>query len=584
MADNIFNVTDALSQPSQTGYNSFQDLLARQRAQLEQTRPDVAQQMPTLGANTPGQQIYQAQQQAPADQLAGTVKTIADSIAQAQTPPDAKQGAIAKAQQQSLDMINELLSQRNPMTPKQTYGPDIGGMLGMPANSGGILGLGIQPIDVLAFAIGAGLTSRLPQDQAMAWTMKIAGLPKEFEDSQAKDAMRFIQQLQANVGLQNTTTHMGLLQQEEARAQLKQSAIDQVGALADAKQPIPATLALRAGVPPAMALGMQTGHISVQNTPSGLVGVNTASGVATPILDPSSGKQLQRQVNPNAYNDLRGTVTAPVEQGGQGLTPGTVAFQNAINQGLAAQAGVKAGATAQAQLPAKEQAADFAITRRGEVQRQNMQARYGFMADAPLTVKNAPFVFDSGGNLLPPAQVIGKKPSELPTDTVFLPNPQERGALRSAKSLLDIRNKIAADLPALLPQFSNSPVSDIFNVQGNKLVLKSKEMAGNPKLADMTARVNDFIIEAPIAMGLPGGRESDTVRSQTAKGILGGTVQGMLAGLDANIDSVNSRWKDSVGIDITKPPTAKAAPAGSTGTPPAGAVIRRFNPQTGKFE
>jgi hypothetical protein len=204
MADSIFDLQDNLSAPSQTGFDTFQQKLAADRAQLEQTRPDVAAQMPTLGAATPGQQIYQSQQQQGPEQLANTVQQMMQQFATASTP----QGAKPKDQQGVMDAAKQvLLGPTNPLEPLPTYGPQgFGEALGMPKGAGGILGTGVQPIDVLAFALGAGLTSRLPQDQAMAWTMKIAGLPRAFRDNQARAANEFIRNA---VGITNAETEQG---------------------------------------------------------------------------------------------------------------------------------------------------------------------------------------------------------------------------------------------------------------------------------------------------------------------------------------------------------------------------------------
>ena len=212
MADSIFDLYDNLSQPGQGGFDSFQQRLAAQRAQLEQTRPDVAAQMPTLGAATPGQQIYGAAQQQGSTDLASTVQSVTAPLAQSVAGPEAK----PKEQMASQQGIEQILDYLNPLKPKQTYGPNVGKSLGMGDNAGGILGLGVQPIDVLAFALGAAVTSRLPQDKAIATTMHIAGMPKAFRDSQEANARKFIDDQINAVNSQLTQGNLVQRQMENA--------------------------------------------------------------------------------------------------------------------------------------------------------------------------------------------------------------------------------------------------------------------------------------------------------------------------------------------------------------------------------
>lgn len=194
MADNSFGVTDLLSQPS----TSFYDQFLKNRQLLEQQSPAVAAQMPTLGANTPGQRMFDASQQQPAQDLASSLEQVKSVAAQNAAGPQAK----PKDAQNTYSSIDQILSYLDPLKPAQTYGPNIGKSLGMPDNAGGILGLGIQPIDVLAFALGAAATRNLPQDKAIATTMAIAGLPKAFRDNQDKSARQFLQAQQEAINSQ----------------------------------------------------------------------------------------------------------------------------------------------------------------------------------------------------------------------------------------------------------------------------------------------------------------------------------------------------------------------------------------------
>ena len=60
-------------------------------------------------------------------------------------------------------------------------------------SQGGIFGLGIEPVDVLAFAIGAYLTRNMPQDQALARTFQIAGFPRALRESRRKATLETFQ-------------------------------------------------------------------------------------------------------------------------------------------------------------------------------------------------------------------------------------------------------------------------------------------------------------------------------------------------------------------------------------------------------
>jgi len=191
---------------------SIYDILAQKRALLEQQRPDVAAQLPMIGQATPGERMYQAQQQQAPQDLASTLHQVKDMATQAATP----QGAKPKDAQAVSSSIDDVLGYLDPLKPKQSYGPNIGKSLGMGDNAGGILGLGVQPIDVLAFALGAAVTSKMPQDKALATTMMFAGLPKQFRDSQEQNARKFIDDKMAQINSQLAEANLGQRQLENA--------------------------------------------------------------------------------------------------------------------------------------------------------------------------------------------------------------------------------------------------------------------------------------------------------------------------------------------------------------------------------
>ncbi len=179
--------------------------LAERRQQWSLVNPSAAAQMPDL----PGQP--QPSQPQPLMQprggiagqegvpprpmgLAETVNTAAQALAQraaaAETPPGEKPKP--KAEQDKMSEFKALLDELNPLKPKETWGPNIGQHLGVDSKAGGILGLGITPIDVLAFAAGAAITGNLPQDRAMSATMAIAKLPSELREKQTQTIKDFI--------------------------------------------------------------------------------------------------------------------------------------------------------------------------------------------------------------------------------------------------------------------------------------------------------------------------------------------------------------------------------------------------------
>jgi hypothetical protein len=109
------------------------------------------------------------------------------------------------------------LDQLNPLKPKESIGdPTIGEFLTGKKNQGGILGTGIQPIDVLAFALAAGMTSRLPQAQAIATTMRIAQLPSQIRARQGQAVKDYLGAVQTELGQERQMA--ALKQQQQANA------------------------------------------------------------------------------------------------------------------------------------------------------------------------------------------------------------------------------------------------------------------------------------------------------------------------------------------------------------------------------
>src|SRR5262245_59476293 len=115
----------------------------------------------------------------------------------------------------NIKMINDILTQNAAQIgPPKLVGKDFLGF-----GRGGIMGTGVEPIDVLAFALGAAITSRMPQDQALATTMQIAQLPNQYRKNQQDAARSFIGNI---VGMTNAETGVQNAQNAQAAALLSQ--------------------------------------------------------------------------------------------------------------------------------------------------------------------------------------------------------------------------------------------------------------------------------------------------------------------------------------------------------------------------
>lgn len=259
----------------------------------------------------------------------------------------------------------------------------------------------------------------------------------------------------------------------------------------------------------------------------------------------------------------------------QGLEPGSPEYQQFVNNAQAAQAGnmAESRATALAPIQLQVQAAQAGV--RGEQVRKNIDYRLQATGDAPITAQKAPLWVDATGNNIEAKKIVGKKPSEIfnseeHAGAVPLMNSQENNTLRSAKSLIGIREQIVPLLPEILKSFGNQKLTDIMSVQGNKLNIKLRGVAGDPKVARFNALLTDFLVETPLAMGMVAGREGPELLKRYESGMpgVGSTVQSALAAMDANIDSVRTRWLYR-NIDITGsrgagPTPTKPTPAGPT--------------------
>ena len=219
----IFDLNNNLDQPGQTGFDTFQKLLAGQRAIMQQNDPAVAAQMPTLGANTPGQQIYGAAQQQPATNLASTIQSAAgqapaqqpEAPAQPVNPMAGFRDNLVQLQVQSgvpekkaMETANQKMLEAYGLVPKEEYGPQILG------KSGGILGTGMGVLDALALAAGMAITRNMPQDQAIRNTLSIASLPSQFAQKSGQQARAFIDDIQGATNAQLAQGNLAMRQKE----------------------------------------------------------------------------------------------------------------------------------------------------------------------------------------------------------------------------------------------------------------------------------------------------------------------------------------------------------------------------------
>jgi hypothetical protein len=287
---------------------SLQDAMARAQASYS---PELQARLAQIAPNTPGQAVIRGAENARTEQvqemgqsIGGLLGAASQGIAASEAGP----GATPKAAQRRAGEIEAELSEHldylNPLKPKKTIGTNIGKHLGMGDNAGGILGLGIQPIDLLAFAAGAAVTSNLPQDKAMAMTFQIAGLPKAFRDNQEQAARKFIDdKLQviggdvANANLAQRRLELVAQEQERARRNSVLNLASQ--ALSSGKPMDRATRQLLAanahGILPPEVIKNLT-HDSLEMQLEGVKQVQALSSgmpVSATLNDPNSGMQIK---------------------------------------------------------------------------------------------------------------------------------------------------------------------------------------------------------------------------------------------------------------------------------------------------
>ena len=118
-------------------------------------------------------------------------------------------------------MAKELAKHITNAAPPKLIGSDI-----FESGRGGILGSGVEPWDVIASLAGMAITRNLPQDQAIAATFKIGGLPRAIKEAQQKAGAETINQLLTGGNLAVSQGNLQVKQTEEATKAAKVKALN----------------------------------------------------------------------------------------------------------------------------------------------------------------------------------------------------------------------------------------------------------------------------------------------------------------------------------------------------------------------
>lgn len=283
--------------PEGNALKSFQQLIAERRNTMS---PTVAAQQPAIPgipalSPTGGPASQQSQQLEP--QAIAGMRNQLNQVAgmQAPTPaqpapgaPTTPQGPLTPEQQMAQNfqalstqihpkMVEQVLKQVQDLAPPKLVGYDVLG-----TGRGGIMGTGVEPLDVLAFALGVGTTWNLPQHQAQEMTWKLAGMPRAYKESQRKAASEFLSQAAQAA---NVTTGMSNAQTAQVKAAQAQRQYDSRLGMADVYRRVGRgadALAIEAdAVSEHIAL---SGGAAPDRLPTNLVEV--INGIAVGALDP----------------------------------------------------------------------------------------------------------------------------------------------------------------------------------------------------------------------------------------------------------------------------------------------------------
>ena len=246
----------------------YQEL--EQRMPLVSSHPNASAQ--AQGMATPGQVQQTAQNVQGMAPQAVQVPGVAPTGQEGQQPPS-----------QLGSLVSKLLEDLNKDNAKKAkpIGPDLMG-------NGGLLGTGISPSTALMYAIGGLITSRLPQDQALAMTMKIGGLPGEYEAQKAKLAESQVGSILSGINAQTAQGNLQArdleLRQKTAEAARKQKFFDSIDTSSGVLTPQQKLQGVLNGVLPASMLTTDVDYVdTIQDGQKFKVVTNKQTG--QPVVD-----------------------------------------------------------------------------------------------------------------------------------------------------------------------------------------------------------------------------------------------------------------------------------------------------------
>lgn len=172
---------------------SIQDLI---QANDQQQPPPQEAQFP-VPAQQAGAEAFNAANpvQAPPPPVA-QARNLADLTDQSRqaTTPQGQQQTGGKEPPPVQEILSKLMKDLG--STKKSYGPDV-----FDSKLGGILGSGISPMAAILFGLGAVATRKAPKATAWDISMKLMGLPQEYEQAQQQLAHSQIQQAMGLLGL-----------------------------------------------------------------------------------------------------------------------------------------------------------------------------------------------------------------------------------------------------------------------------------------------------------------------------------------------------------------------------------------------
>lgn len=566
----MFDLKDNFD-PAQTTGKSLYDMLLAQRAQLEQTRPDVAAQLPVLGAATPGERMYQAEQAQPVMNLADTVQGVSQAVAQASVPQGAKPKDLQAAQQGNTEILDSI----NPLKPLPQYGPQgFGRALGMPENAGGILGLGVQPIDILGFAIGAALGRGQSPEAAMKTAMWGASLPRAFRENQEKNALEFVRAKQNELNSQIAGQNAELRGQELAART--------------------AETARKTGILNAINQRLATGQpLTAQER---IIIAANAHGVFDPSFvkefvaapDLATQTALITQAQQFAKDAGMGSVSATLDlPGGMKVTLGNPQGSS----GRAVVTGELADAIATRTLSPKLQAAGFTDTPQGWLQVEDALKRRQALETQRIDISRTnsnraqtalEMIRPEESKKLTALQelhrgasdMLGKFEASLASHGGKLP-PGIQAAIQAATTSPDgLTGKLIQSLGQRYPGLTQQDFDFIARYASmQKFARGSLNDVGN--LSNYERGIFNTMVGTPLD-------DPRVFRSRTNTALSDAAVaydqEYRSLGTTRNLEQFPS------GLGTPKKEQAAPAQAGPVTELPKGAVVRRFNPRTGKFE